>query len=261
MKKKNQFAEMSQSGFVSLTAVAAASALLMTFNSSAFADCVDYSEARKAQAAKALAKNPPKFAELGFPDLPVLNLVLDADKSSDDPKCDPSGGKRHIFFYKTSISRLEFYNAIFPYMKPWKTWTNPAGGNSHEFFLSSGSKVTIRCQHNCKEEDFEAPGKISEIMIDRRDMKDPLSTGGPGWNWTPEDLAKGRGQPAAGRADRERPAAAAAAAEKPPATDSGSTASGSSASGSESQSKAPDGTDTVNDALNKAKKLKDLLRF
>ncbi|HNV88153.1 MAG TPA: hypothetical protein PKL53_04230 [Methylotenera sp.] len=227
--------------------------VLAVFTSSAVADCVDYSETRARQAAKALAKDPPKFSDMGLPEL--AGLTIDAVRSSGDPKCDPPE-KRTYFFYKTNASLLDFYTAIFPYMKPWRTWASPSGRESHNFYVSSGTEVQIRCKGNCKTEDFNIPGRIDEIMINRSNMKDSLTTGGPGWNWTPEDLAKGNAQPAAGRADTERPTLS---------TTTGSSASGSSNTSSSNNTSnsgsAPKAPDTVDDALNKAKKLKDVLRF
>lgn len=261
--KKQSVYESSMSSVKRASRSAAASILVLAvFSLSAFADCVDYSEKRAKQAAQAMAKSPPKFSDLGLPEL--AGLTIDAAKSSGDPKCDPPE-KRTIFFYKTNLSRLEFYKAIFPYLKPWRTWTSPSGGDSHDFYLSSGTRVQIRCSGNCKADDYNTPGKIDEILVNRREMKDPLITDGPGWNWTPEDLAKGSGQPAAGRADRERPTSSAAAGV--PTGGSGDTSSQSSTDNNQSSSntsssssteKAPD---TVDDALNKAKKLKDLIRF
>lgn len=197
-----------------------ATATLAAFSSSALADCADYSEARAKQAASALAKNPPKPAELGMPEL--AELTIDAVKSSGDPKCNPPE-KRTTFFYKTSASLLDFYTAIFPYMKPHSAWTNPAGRESHDFFLTSGTRVNIRCAGVCKGEEFNAPGHIKEVVVDRRNAKAELTTGGPGWNWTAEDLAKGSPQPAAGRADRATTTAAAASV-KPVATAAGAKA-------------------------------------
>lgn len=236
--------------------------VLAVFTSPAFADCVDYSEKRAKQAAQAMAKSPPKFSDLGLPEL--AGLTIDAAKSSGDPRCDPPE-KRTYFFYKTNASLLDFYTAIFPYMKPWRTWTSPSGRESHNFYVSSGTEVQIRCKGNCKTEDFNIPGRIDEIMINRSNMKDSLTTGGPGWNWTPEDLAKGNAQPAAGRADRERPTSSAAAGVSAGGSSNTSSQSStdnnqssSNTSSSSSTEKAPD---TVDDALNKAKKLKDLIRF
>lgn len=266
MKLKKQ--PVNESGMSSIKSASrsvttlAAALLLAAFTSSAFADCVDYSETRAKQAAKALAKNPPKFSDLGFPEL--AGLTIDAARSSGDPKCDPPE-KRITFFYKTNASLLDFYTAIFPYMKPWKTWINPAGGDSHRFYLSSGTEVEIRCEGKCKAEDYDVTGKIKEIMIDRRNGKNALTTGGPGWNWTPEDLAKGSGQPAAGRADKERPTSSSAAGV--PTGGSSNTSSQSSTDNNQSSSNTSSSSstektpDTVDDALNKAKKLKDLIRF
>lgn len=232
--------------------------VLGAFSTIVIADCVDFSEKRHKQAAAALAKNPPKFSELGLPELP--NLTIDAAKSSGDPKCDPPE-KRKSFTYKTNMSRLDFYKVIFPYMKPWNTWINPGGGNSHNFYLSSGTEIRLRCPNNCKEEDYNTQGNITEVLVTRHSNPPAsLSTDGPGWNWAPEDLAKGSGKPAAGRADKERP-------------DSASTTSGASnnssdkSNGSSTNSENPPSSDsapasnTVDDTLNKAKKLKDLLKF
>lgn len=252
--KKQPVYESSMSSVKRASRSAAASILVLAvFSLPAFADCVDYSEKRAKQAAEALAKNPPKFSDLGFPE--IAGLTINAAKSSGDPKCDPPE-KRTYFFYKTNASLLDFYTAIFPYMKPWRTWTSPSGRESHNFYVSSGTEVQIRCKGNCKTEDFNIPGRIDEIMINRSNMKDSLTTGGPGWNWTPEDLAKGNAQPATGRADTERPTSS-------PTT--GSSASGSSNTSSSNNTSnsgsAPKAPDTVDDALNKAKKLKDVLRF
>ena len=257
MKLKKQLPNESGMSSINSTSRSAAAPVvalvLAVFTSSAVADCVDYSETRAKQAAKALAKTPPKFSDLGLPEL--AGFTIDAVRSSGDPKCDPPE-KRTYFFYKTNASLLDFYTAIFPYMKPWRTWTSPSGRESHNFYVSSGTEVQIRCKGNCKTEDFNIPGRIDEIMINRSNMKDSLTTGGPGWNWTPEDLAKGNAQPAAGRADTERPTSS-------PTT--GSSASGSSNTSSSNNTSnsgsAPKAPDTVDDALNKAKKLKDVLRF
>lgn len=231
---------------------------LGAFSTVAIADCVDFSEKRHKQAAAALAKNPPKFSELGLPELP--NLTLDAAKSSGDPKCDGPQEKRKTFVYKTNMSRLDFYKEIFPYMKPWKTWIHPGGGSNHNFYLSSGTEIKLYCTNNCKAEDYNSQGNITEVVVTRRgNPPDALSTDGPGWNWTPEDLAKGSGQPAAGRADKERPDSA--------STTSGATnnSADQSKSSSTNNEKAPSSdsatNNTVDDTLNKAKKLKDLLKF
>lgn len=202
-------------------AAAIATALVLAaFSSSGLADCADYSEARARKAASEMAKNPPKLADLGLPEL--AELTLDAVKSSGDPKCSPPA-KRTVFFFKTSASLLDFYTAVLPYMKPHSTWTNPAGRESHDFYLTSGTRVNIRCAGNCKGEDFNLPGNIKELVVDRRDAKAALTTGGPGWNWTPEDLAKANPQPAAGRADRASSTLAAASV-KPAATPAGAKA-------------------------------------
>lgn len=231
---------------------------LGAFSTTALADCVDYSEKRHKQAAAALTKNPPKFSEIGLPEL--ASLEIDAYKSSGDPKCD-SPETRTYFFYKTKASRLDFYKEIFPYMKPWSTWTSPAGRNSHEFYLSSGTRVTLRCLNNCKDEDYNTAGNITEVMVQRNKPVGALNTDGPGWNWTAEDLAKGNGQPAAGRADKERPSASAASTTGGSANNSADKPK-SSSTNSENPSSSDNATsNTVDDTLNKAKKLKDLLKF
>lgn len=131
MKRKKQLPNESGMSSIKNTSRSAAAPVvalvLAVFTSSAVADCVDYSETRAKQAAKALAKNPPKFSDLGFPE--IAGLTIDAARSSGDPKCDPPE-KRTYFFYKTNASLLDFYTAIFPYMKPWRTWTSPSGRES-----------------------------------------------------------------------------------------------------------------------------------
>lgn len=176
--------------------------LALCFSDIARADgCIDNEVAHK-KAAEVLRKNPPP---LGMPE--IEGLTLDAYMSSGDPRCTPQE-RRADYYYVTKASLLDFYAAIFPYIKSTDFWTSPAGANSHDFFLTSTARVRVRCTGDagayasCVDRPIDQPGVIHSIHVQRRAVADlkPLTSDGPGWNWTPRDLAESRGIPAAGKA-------------------------------------------------------------
>ncbi|MDH4166393.1 MAG: hypothetical protein OEV90_08275 [Gammaproteobacteria bacterium] len=136
--------------------------------SAARADCVDYSEARAKQAGAALARNPPAAAKLGLPTLD--GLVLDANKTSGDPKCDGPTPKR--YFYTTTRSMAEVIGALYPNIRRrteedgmGRVWfRNPLG--SDRLFLTSGTELHI--QRNSDQ-------SIWQIMVDPPETLTPLT--------------------------------------------------------------------------------------
>lgn len=173
------------------------------FNGSAMADgCIDNEAAHK-KAAEALRKNPPP---LGMPE--IDGLTLDAYRSSGDPRCSGPQERRSNYYFNTKASLLEFYTAVFPYIKSADFWTSPTGANSHDFFLTSTARVRVICKNqngvhgSCVDKPIDQLGVIHQIEVQRRPVEGlkPLTSDGPGYNWTPRDLAESRGIPAAGKA-------------------------------------------------------------
>jgi hypothetical protein len=186
-----------------LLAPAVIGAILCLMPAMAYADCVDYSKARAKKAAEEMRRNPPSLAKLGLPE--IADLTIDAERSSGDPVCDKPEKRRH-FFFRTRMSILDFYTAMFPYIQPNSNWTNPAGGNSHKLYLTSGAIVKFDCNSQyrlCKSLPIDQPDQILEVAVEWpiSQTPNPLTGDGPGWNWTPRDLAEERGIPAAGKAD------------------------------------------------------------
>jgi hypothetical protein len=142
---------------------------LVVAASAAQADCVDYSAARAQQAGAALARNPPAATQLGLPALD--GLVLDAAKTSGDPKCDGPTPKR--YFYTTTRSMAEIIEALYPNIRRrteedgmGRVWfRNPLG--SDRLFLTSGTEMHI--QRN-------ADQSIWQITVDPPDALTPLTT-------------------------------------------------------------------------------------
>ncbi len=182
---------------LSLVASLGLLALVLSAGQPAKADCVGYSKQRAQKDAEALKATPPSLASLGLPDIKGLSII--ADKSASDPKCDPHE-KRTVFWYKTQLSLQDFYAGVFPYIAPKNNWTSPA--LSHDFYLSSGTRIILYCNGGCDRKPVDQPGVIEEINVRRlpADKAKPLTDAGPGWNWTALDLAQGRGIPAAGKA-------------------------------------------------------------
>lgn len=167
----------------------------------AAADCVDYSVARAKQAADALRKSPPKLVDLGVPD--IVGLTVIPERSSGDPKCDGPQADRRTYWYTTNLSLQQVYEGVFAYVQPRDNWISPSGGDVHEFKLTSGTEVKLYCADPKCGGDPTAPGLIKELRISRASpgFAKPLAeSGGPGWNWTAADMAKGLFQPSAGRA-------------------------------------------------------------
>jgi hypothetical protein len=186
-----------------LLAPAIIGAILCLMPTASYADCVDYSKVRAKKAAEDMRRNPPSLAKLGLPD--IAGLTIDAERSSGDPVCDKPEKRRH-FFFGTHLSILDFYTAMFPYIQPNDNWTNPAGGNSHKLYLTSGAIVKFDCNSQyrlCKGLPIDQPDQIQEVAVEWpiSQTPNPLTGDGPGWNWTPRDLAEERGIPAAGKAD------------------------------------------------------------
>ncbi|MGB7904471.1 MAG: hypothetical protein WCF43_07250 [Steroidobacteraceae bacterium] len=152
----------------SLFTTAAMACALLVAASAAQADCVDYSEARAKQAGAALARNPPAAAKLGLPTLD--GLVLDATKTSGDPKCDGPTPER--YFYTTTRSVAEVIGALYPNIRRrteedgmGRVWfRNPLG--SDRLFLTSGTEVLI--QRNGDQ-------SIWQITVDPPDTLAPLT--------------------------------------------------------------------------------------
>ena len=152
-----------------LFTTAAMTFALLASASAARADCVDYSATRAQQAGAALARNPPTAAQLGLPTLD--GLVLDAAKTSGDPKCDGPTPKR--YFYTTTRSTAEIIGALYPNIRRrteedgmGRVWfRNPLG--SDRLFLTSGTEITILTK---------ADQSIWQVTVDPPDALAPLTT-------------------------------------------------------------------------------------
>lgn len=128
--------------YLAVAAIMAGLALAPT----AFADCVDYSEARAKKAGAALEKNPPSAAKLGVPTLEGLRL--DGLASTGDPACNGAIVSRYV--YRSNFTSAQVLETIYPYIEPAtstdgmkRVWyQNPMSGRG-EVQLTSGAIVQI----------------------------------------------------------------------------------------------------------------------
>lgn len=112
----------------------------------AFADCVDFSQARADRAGAALVRNAPSAADLGLPSL--TGLTLDGPKTAGDPRC--GGGKPTRYYYTTALTKSALIEAWYPNIRRrteadgmGRVWfKNPQSGDS--FFITTGTEITIQ---------------------------------------------------------------------------------------------------------------------
>jgi hypothetical protein len=134
----------------------------------AFADCVNFSQARAARAAAALSSNPPTAAMLGMTTL--SGLTLDAARTAGDPVCD---GPPKEFYYTTNLTSLDFVTGLYQNIRRRteadgmnRLWfKNPLSGDS--FFLTSGTEITLQTRGD--------DGPITLITVKPADPVLPLT--------------------------------------------------------------------------------------
>jgi hypothetical protein len=126
----------------------------------AFSDCIDYSEARAAQAGAALEKNPPSAAQLGLPSLDGFRL--NGAATTGDPKC---GGPNppKTYTYSTNLSLRDVLTAYYANIQPYieedgmkRKWFRNPYWSKGLFTLTSGTEVSLNT---------DASGKISSIRF------------------------------------------------------------------------------------------------
>jgi hypothetical protein len=212
----------------------------------AFSDCVDYSEARAAQAGAALEKNPPSAAQLGLPNHD--GFKLDGAATTGDPKCgEPNPPKRYA--YTTNLSLRDVLTAYYVNIQPFieedgmkRKWYRNPYWSKGLFTLTSGTEVSLN---------VDSSGKISSIRFTPASTVQPLTS--PGQPYTVDEMISGTPWPGGPDGPREfvradSPAGGAPVAGGPATASSGGTTSSAAASGN-CQPK-PDGaaTDAGEDA-------------
>jgi len=162
----------------------------------AFADCVDYSAARAAQAGAALEKNPPSAAQLGLPSLD--GFKLDGVATTGDPKCGgPNPPKSYT--YRTSLSLREVLTAYYPHIQPFieedgmkRKWFRNPYWSKGLFTLTSGTEVSLN---------VDSAGKISSIRFTPAATVQPLTS--PRQPYTVDEMISGTPWPGGPDGPRE----------------------------------------------------------
>jgi hypothetical protein len=162
----------------------------------AFSDCIDYSEARAAQAGAALEKNPPSAAQLGLPSLDGFRL--NGAATTGDPKC---GGPNppKTYTYSTNLSLRDVLTAYYANIQPYieedgmkRKWFRNPYWSKGLFTLTSGTEVSLNT---------DASGKISSIRFTPAPTVLPLTS--PKQPYSVEEMIIGTPWPGGPNGPRE----------------------------------------------------------
>jgi len=201
-------------------AVSVAIACLMA--PTAISDCVDYSEARAAQAGAALEKNPPSAAQLGLPNLD--GFKLDGAATTGDPKCGgPNPPKSYT--YTTNLSLRDVLTAYYANIQPFieedgmkRKWFRNPYWSKGLFTLTSGTEVSLN---------VDSSGRISSIRFTPAATVQPLTS--PRQPYTVDEMISGTPWPGGPDGPREFVRADGPAGGAPAAGDTATASSGGSA--------------------------------
>lgn len=161
----------------------------------AFADCVDFSQARADRAGAALARNAPTAAQLGLPSLE--GLTLNAPKTTGDPRCDGPGPPKR-FFYTTNRTFSQLVAWLYPNIR---RRTDTDGMNrvwfrnprlAERMFLTSGTELMVQTQQG---------GTIWQITVTPAAAVQPLTQ--EQQPYSVEDIIEGTPWPGGASGKRE----------------------------------------------------------
>jgi hypothetical protein len=187
----------------------------------AISDCVDYSEARAAQAGAALEKNPPSAAQLGLPNLD--GFKLDGAATTGDPKCGgPNPPKSYT--YTTNLSLRDVLTAYYANIQPFieedgmkRKWFRNPYWSKGLFTLTSGTEVSLN---------VDSSGRISSIRFTPAATVQPLTS--PRQPYTVDEMISGTPWPGGPDGPREFVRADGPAGGAPAAGDTATASSGGS---------------------------------